>query len=129
LEISVPPYDSERISFFSRICEYMSINQVERVRVLNWTNILRVMLEFKHRFCPLQDGEVEFCVENEAFRICVQCGQVYIEKMCEVNEKIPKYTLNEAEMLFFGLQNTLNPKDEYKNWLPIPFFVDKPDLF
>ena len=135
-DVAVPPYDRERIAFFSHLCESMSVNPVERVRVLNWEKILQVMLQFKHEYCPLQDGEVEFGVENEAFRMKVHGGKVSVDKVGELDslteitrETIPTYTQNEAEMLFFGLQNTLTPQAAYKNWLPIPFFVDTPDKF
>ncbi len=133
LGLAVQPYESERIRFFSSICESMSVGPVERVRVLNWEKVLRVLLEFKHQYCPLQDGEAAFRIENEAYRMLVQCGKVSVEKVGEQNlladETIPKYSINQAEMLFFGLQNTLNPEETYKNWLPVPFFIDTPDKF
>ena len=131
--ITVPPYDSERIRFFSSISESMSIGPVERVRVLNWAKILQTMLAFKHQYYPLQNGEAWFGVENDVFRILVQDGSVRVEKVDGENlptdAPIPHYSANQAEMLFFGLQNALRPQEAYKNWLPIPFFVDVPDIF
>ena len=133
LGMAVPPYDGERIRFLSSICESMSVVPVERVRVLNWEKVLRVLLEFKHRYCSLQDGEAAFCIENDAYRMLVQSGTVSVEKMREqrllADETLPRYSVNQAELLFFGLQNTLNPQEAYKNWLPLPFFVDTPDKF
>lgn len=128
LDLPVQPYDLERIRYLSRICEAMSIRPVERVRVMNWEKTLRVLLAFKHQYCPLQDGATAFCIENEAFRILVEGGQVQVEKVSE-QSSLPTYTINEAEILFFGLQTALHPSGEYKNWLPIPFFVDVPDIF
>ncbi len=133
VELSVPPYDLFRIRFLSGICEAITIKPVERIRVLNWEKTLRVMLSFKHQYNPLRDGKAEFFIEDEAFRVLVEGGKVTVEKASEMDpsekEGIPAYTVNQAEMLFFGLQNTLNPTEAYQNWLPIPFFIDVPDIF
>jgi hypothetical protein len=136
VDLAVPPYDLDRIRFLSGICEAMAIRPVERVRILNWEKTLRVLLAFKHRYCPLRDGKTEFRIEDEAFRVLIHDGEVHVQKIGEVNspshlenEGIPTYTINQAEMLFFGLQNTLNPTETYQNWLPIPFFIDVPDIF
>ena len=136
LSFSVPMYEKEQCSFFSGICERISILPVELICVLNWQRMLQVMLEFKQKFIPLQDGETAFRIEEEAFCIRVKDGTVSVEKLCgaaadrmQDGKKLPGYTQNEAEMLFFGMQDMLMPKPEYKNWLPLPFCVDLPDTF
>jgi hypothetical protein len=91
------------------------------------------MLSFKHRYHSLRDGKAEFRIEDEAFQLIVEGGKVSVEKLSEMHpsekEGILSYTVNQAEMVFFGMQNVLNPTDAYQNWLPIPFFVDVPDIF
>lgn len=128
LSFSVPMYEKEQCEFFTRICERMSILPVEMICVLNWQRMLQVMLEFKATFTPLQDGEAAFRIEDEAFCMKVCDGAVCVEKI-EPADTLPQYTQNEAEILFFGMQNMLIPKEEYKNWLPLPFCVDLPDTF
>lgn len=129
LSLSIPMYEQAQCAFFTRICERMSILPVEMVCVLNWERMLQAMLEFRNRFCPLQDGEAEFQIEEEAFRIQVNGGNVCVQKISADGKTLPEYTHNEAELLFFGMQNMLIPKTEYKNWLPLPFCIDLPDTF
>ncbi|MBR2951148.1 MAG: GNAT family N-acetyltransferase [Lachnospiraceae bacterium] len=123
------PFEKERISYLASICEHMSVVPGEMICVLNWEKVLQTLLQFKDRYCPLQDGEVSLCIEEEAFHIIVNNGNVSVKKLDERNQEILKFTHNEAEMLFFGLQNLLIAPAEFKNWLPLPFFIDKPDAF
>jgi len=129
VKLSVAAYEKERISYLTGICERMSIEQGEMICVLNWKKVLRAFLRCKHRFCPLQDGAAKVCIEEEAFEIRVSNGEVDVERIAADSKEMTVLTHNEAELLFFGLQNMLNPKAEYKNWLPLPFFIDIPDTF
>lgn len=136
VELSVSAYEKDRVSYFFGICERASISPVDMICVLNWEKALKVLLGFKQTYCPLQDGEVKLCIEEEVFRISVSSGNVSVERLDNANisetdlgEEIVKCTHNEAEMLLFGLQNVLNPKESFQNWLPLPFFLDSPDSF
>lgn len=136
LSICVPLYEKAQCAFFTRICERMSVLPVDMICVLNWQRMLQVMLQFKHRFTPLQDGTAELAIEGEAFCIRVADGGVRVETLGDAavcrradGSALPQYTQNEAEMLFFGMQDLLCPREEYKNWLPLPFCVDLPDTF
>ncbi len=136
VELSVSAYEKDRVSYFFGICERASISPVDMICVLNWEKALKVLLGFKQTYCPLQDGEVKLCIEEEIFRISVSNGNVSVEQLDNANisetglgKEIVKCTHNEAEMLLFGLQNVLNPKESFQNWLPLPFFLDPPDSF
>jgi len=129
MNLTAYAFEKERISYLSTVCEGMSVEYVEQVCVLNWKKVLQAMLALKNEYEPLQDGETTVGIEGEAFRICVTDGAVSVEKMEGADTDHSNLTVNEAQMLLFGMQNLLNPKKEFKNWLPIPFFVDAPDEF
>lgn len=122
-------FEKERISYLSSICEDMSVGYIQQICVLNWENVLRTMLAAKNEMEPLQDGKLTIRIEEESFKICVSSGNVSVEKAVNENADISCMTVNEAQMLLFGQQNLLNSKKEFKNWLPLPFFVDAPDEF
>lgn len=129
VNMTVLPFEKERLSYLTSICEGMSVGAGEMICVLNWGKVLQTLLEIKHSYSPLQDGETVFCIEEQVFKISVNDGNVCVEKLEEQKQEIPKFTQNEAEMLFFGLQNLAAGPAEFKNWLPLPFFIDKPDCF
>ena len=125
----VPVYEKAQRAFFNRICERMAVLPVDMICVLNWQRVLQVMLQFRQRFASLQDGTAAFAVGDEAFRICVADGRAQVDKLDAADGELPRYTQTEAEQLFFGMQDLLEPMEEYKNWLPLPFCVDLPDTF
>ena len=71
---------------------------------------------------------VDIKIENEGYRLCVENGEARVEKIT-ISQDIPNLEHNEAQQLFFGMNNLIFPKPEFKNWLPLPFYIDSQDKF
>lgn len=129
ISMAVAPFDKQRIAYLHTICEQMTLVPAEMICILNWKKILQTLLQFKQTYCPLQDGKIVVQIEEEIFAIQVQDGKVTVDTLECCEQEIPVLGHNEAQRLFFGMQTLLAPPAEYKNWLPLPFFIDTPDAF
>lgn len=126
--VTAAPFEKERITILSQICEENSIAQVEQIRVLNWGKVLQTLLSFKASYTTLKDGTALLSIDGEGLQITVTDGIPAVQK-AEGTEKFLPMTLNEAQIRLFGLNSLLLPEDSFKNWAPLPFMIDGPDTY
>ncbi len=129
-EITVPvsPFETGRIWCLTGICEDASIRQDEMIHVLNWKNVLQAFLDLKAMYTHLSDGMAKFSVDGQCYQICVQDGIPAVTEI-ETEEGMRQLGHNQAQVLFFGVQSGIVENVEFKNWLPLPFRLDRPDEF
>ncbi len=125
----VATYEAERIDYISSVCESYTLNPVEQIRVINWKNILEALLLLKASTMTLDDGEAVFAIEGEGLKISVKQNVPTVEKVNEIPEGARSFTNIEAQRLFLQLKSFARPEREFRNWLPLPFFVDNGDQF
>ena len=128
VNISVAPYQKERIAVLNTICESSSIGYNEMIQVLNWPKVLGALLKVKASYCRLQDGRAAVSVDgNTPFVITVKDGVPMVTE--EDVEPDLKLTTLEAERRMFSLNLLLGEDELFKNWLPLPFCMSSVDGF
>lgn len=121
--IEVATFEKERIEILSAICENVNIKSVEMISVLNWKNALEALLNFKSQFTALEDGEISFQVDGKALQITVKDEKFEVKEI----ETAQEIEHNKLIQELFGLEVLLGGR--FKNWAPLPFTLDVPDVF
>ncbi|MCQ2385481.1 MAG: GNAT family N-acetyltransferase [Clostridia bacterium] len=127
-DIPVFPFEKQRRKFLTDICEDYTIRFAKKIRILHWGTVLEAYLNAKSLYAPNEDGSLALCIDGEEMCLTVQDGKAKVQK--GINGAVP-LTLsgNEAEKLFFGLDNLLFPQEQVKNWTPLPFLIRTADEF
>ncbi len=121
----------DRIEFLKNIAEYSSLGPQEMVHVLNWEKVLKLFLEFKHKFIsPVEDGCTDIEIEGEEYSIKVAQGKVSVGKAGLPSGKAIKLDLLTAGRAFFGVaEMMLGYEGIPRSWLGLPFYMSEQDGF
>ncbi|MDO5377464.1 MAG: GNAT family N-acetyltransferase [Clostridia bacterium] len=125
-ELSVAPYETERIRALRPLCESYSLQPLEMVNVLNWPSVLTALLRLKADYTRLEDGRVTLDVDGGGYALQVQGGQPSVTRF----DGVPDLSLHhlKAMQLLFGLESAVCAHP-FRNWLPLPFFMSAADGF
>ena len=126
IHMLVPAYNTERVHFLANLCEGVSVEHVELINVLNWKTVLEAFFLLKANYMALADGEVCVRVDGQTVTIRVKDG---VPSVSEGGKNPIDMEHLEAQRLFFGIEQTVLPDPQYKNWLPLPFYISTADTF
>lgn len=123
ISFSVTPFDKEKIAFFDKYAEGISVRGCESVLVLNYRKIIGSLLKAKTGYETLSDGETVVLIHgfraDEKLKISVRDNQV---EVTETDDE-PEYELshNEATRAFFSLMRSDASafRPEIRQWLPL----------
>lgn len=126
VELTVAPYETERIRALRPLGEHCALRSLEMVNVLNWQRVLTALLRLKAGYMRLQDGRVTVAIDGAGYALHVRGGQPAVAPFSGA----PDLSLShlEAMQLFFGLESAVCPHP-FSNWLPLPFFLSPVDGF
>lgn len=126
-EITVAPFEKERIRALSTLSEECSVHSVEMINVLNWQPVLEAMLALKADCAPMADGCVTLNIDGEVLTLRVENGR---PSVCR-DDRAPDLTLShlEAIRLLFGMESAVCAHPLPLGWLPLPFYLSSPDCF
>jgi hypothetical protein len=127
-QLTVWPFEHERIRLLENIAEDMSIGICQMVNILHFKNVLRALLTLNARCRTLENGSVSMRIDDETLRLTVQDGVVSVED----TQDAPDITMDKmsAQRLFFLPTRFLLPGPQaLKNWLPLPWVMPSPDHF
>jgi hypothetical protein len=127
INIYISPHERERAEFLSDVCESYTISNVEMLSVLNWKKVIETSLFYKSKYTYLKDGKADILIEGKGYRVSVENNIPVVEET-DGKQGIA-LSHKQAEKMFFGL-NTLVFNDEgLKNWCPLPFHLDRADMY
>ena len=126
--VVVPPCEIERVKFLQDICQDYQLCHFEMINVLNWEKVLNVAFTIKSKMVVLQDGDLTVEIEGQSYRISVKNGEPLVTKV-NGEKAIERLNHMDAQRRFFELKCFIDIENAYKNWLPLPFFIDNPDTF
>ena len=127
MSFKVLPQETYRMKMLSEIAETFIVKHAEQIRVIRWVPVLNACLKLKAQNTVLEDGEVTVGIDGKNYTVTVENGIPDVR----ISDKTPdlERTGNQAERLFFGLENLANLNPLLKNWIPLPFTIKSPDLF
>lgn len=127
--VPVSLYERERMKLLNEFAEKFTVAQAAMIRVLSWEKVLTAYFRLKAGYAPLTDGAVAFGIADESFCVTVRDGKPTVETIAVRPENTPVWDPKKAVRLFFGNESFLMPDERFLNWLPLPFFMDSPDMF
>ena len=132
LSFEVPLHDRACARYFGELCENSMLGSVSYINVLNWPNVLKTLLGFKHKYIsPVNDGKAVLDIENDGiFEIEVRDGEAVVMPLAQAPKDAVRLNHNEAERLFFGLAEAcLDDTPIPLSWKGLPFFMSEQDAF
>lgn len=126
VELSIAPYETERIRVLRPLWEICTLRSLEMVNVLNWQSVLSALLRLKASCTPLEDGRAALQIDGSSYLLQVRDGQPSVSPFDGPADLSLGHL--EAEQLLFGLESTVCAHPLY-NWLPLPFFMSPVDNF
>lgn len=126
VEINVPLCLTGRIRILSAICENCRLKPAGKVNVLNWPRVIETLLALKASYETLLDGCATVAIDGESYTVRVENNVPSVSCGGEPELSLTKL---EAEALFLGLESMVAMHPLFRNWLPLPFFMDSADHF
>lgn len=119
MNISLAPYEIERIRALSAFCEEVRMATCMQYRVYHFDKVLRAGLTLRAQAGLLQDGERTIEIDGQALCIRVKDGAVSVEA-CACGEGRKLTAMQAQEMMFSAVSPALYP-DMPAGWFPISF--------
>lgn len=139
LVVICPPYDKESSEILSRYSESFAPVTGSNWRILNFENVTEAFMRLKNEYDPLEEGSlglsVKVCDEKTDFyRLesdgqSVRAGRETLELPCERRLELD---LTDAQEALFSeavrwRNYGMSGGAAYKNWFPLPLYVDDAD--
>lgn len=126
IKLQAAPFQRERVELLSRICGSATVDMVELINVLNWKNMLSVLMQLKASYARLEDGTACLRVDDQTVTISVKDG---VPSVAEGGENPIELEHLQAQRLIFGIERLLICDDRFHNWFPLPFNISTADTF
>lgn len=126
LSLELADWRQTELRHLSTWAEDISLHHSEQVRILHYRPVLQAMLTFKASYTSLEDGDVAFEAEGQAFTIHVKDQIVTVTEDAIDPIHLDCLTagrLFTSTFLMDGLPRTP------RGWFPLPFYVSEPDKF
>lgn len=127
--VSVPYWNMKSIRILSEIAEQVSISGEHMLHVLDWQQVLGVLMAFKGKHFGLAQGELVVQIgEDKPLRLSVQENRTQV-KPCDGPAQV-RLTHNQAVLRFFSLQGSLMKEEPgFYDWFPLLFSLSEADAF
>ena len=125
-------HEKQRIAYLSGVCEGVTLGSKAQINVLNWPRVLKIFIEFKHRFVrKVNDCAFTLDIaEDGTFAGNVKNGNAEIEALSSVPASAIRLGHNEAQRLFFGIgEAALDGGGIDPGCRALPFYMSGQDGF
>ncbi len=133
IKVQVQGWQIQKASVLHKFCEFYHITTNCNYKILDYQNVLEVLLELKSSYTILENGEFTIEIENAGiFFISVKDGMICVkrENAKDVDMKLTEREVISAFLSPAGkLYEKRSDKKRIPNWFPIEFSICNADEF
>lgn len=131
INLELPIWEKKKIRALNRFSEKVVLKNCTQFNILNYKDVIKVLLEFKGSYTKLKDGSISFSSLNEeGFEIRVKNNKVEVNNF-NGKADIELEALEKTQLFFSPFGSYLNEdeslKDIIDSWFPIPLFIGTVD--
>ena len=134
VNLSIPLWEKDKIRILQEICEGSLVKNSYQFNIINYEEVLKVLLKLKASYTKLQDGTLSINIKDYGnIKINVKGNYITVSKSVEIDKTedcIEATHLKAMQILFAPLGRYLIENDDLEfvsSWLPLPLHIPVQD--